>query len=222
MAASRRRPRIISSAIDPCPGGPLRFRSSPLKHHYHVHLRSRNRVRAWRQLSVPATGLRLPARPHRHLDLFIPSYFRGEFIDGLPASRSSFRRQDQDGGGVVVRRHAKHRRRHSPIADRDRARRCLHFFQPAANAETIIIASVVLIGVAMIVFTYFGGMEAVIWVEVVQLGIYIAGAVAAAIVLIYSIDGGFAPRISLARQYTNTRCSISRSTPPRLTPSGRD
>ena len=31
----------------------------------------------------------------------------------------------------------------------------------------------------MIIFTYFGGMEAVIWVEVVQLGIYIAGAIAA-------------------------------------------
>ena len=44
----------------------------------------------------------------------------------------------------------------------------------------------------MIIFTYFGGMEAVIWVEVVQLGIYIAGAIAAAIVLINSIDGGFA------------------------------
>ena len=29
--------------------------------------------------------------------------------------------------------------------------------------------SIVLIGLAMLVFTYFGGMEAVIWVEVVQL-----------------------------------------------------
>jgi SSS family solute:Na+ symporter len=46
----------------------------------------------------------------------------------------------------------------------------------------------------MIIFTYFGGMEAVIWVEVVQLGIYIAGAIAAAVVLINSIDGGFANR----------------------------
>ena len=49
-------------------------------------------------------------------------------------------------------------------------------FQPAANAEVITVASIVLLGVAMIVFTYFGGMEAVIWVEVMQLGIYIAGA----------------------------------------------
>ena len=74
-------------------------------------------------------------------------------------------------------------------------------FQPAANAETIIIASIVLIGVAMIIFTYFGGMEAVIWVEVVQLGIYIAGAIAAGVVLIYSINGGLATANSLASQY---------------------
>src|SRR5690349_10649191 len=75
-------------------------------------------------------------------------------------------------------------------------------FQPNANAEMIIIASIVLIGVAMIIFTYFGGMEAVIWVEVVQLGIYIAGAIAAAIVLIYSINGGLAAATSLASQYS--------------------
>jgi solute:Na+ symporter, SSS family len=59
----------------------------------------------------------------------------------------------------------------------------------------------VLIGLAMIVFTYFGGMEAVIWVEVVQLGIYIAGAIAAAVVLINSIDGGFSGASALASQF---------------------
>jgi Na+/proline symporter len=53
----------------------------------------------------------------------------------------------------------------------------------------------------MIVFTYFGGMEAVIWVEVVQLGIYIAGAVAAAVILIASIPGGLSAAVSLAKQY---------------------
>jgi Na+/proline symporter len=65
----------------------------------------------------------------------------------------------------------------------------------------IIAGSIILIGLAMIIFTYFGGMEAVIWVEVVQLGIYIAGAVAAAIVLIKSIDGGLAAANSFAHQY---------------------
>jgi solute:Na+ symporter, SSS family len=51
------------------------------------------------------------------------------------------------------------------------------------------------------IFTYFGGMEAVIWVEVVQLGIYIAGAIAAAVVLINSINGGLATASTLATQF---------------------
>jgi Na+/proline symporter len=45
-------------------------------------------------------------------------------------------------------------------------------------------------------------MEAVIWVEVVQLGIYIAGAIAAAVVLINSINGGLAAASSFAQQYS--------------------
>src|SRR5258705_7953498 len=74
-------------------------------------------------------------------------------------------------------------------------------FQPQANAETIVILSVILLGVVMIIFTYFGGMEAVIWVEVVQLGIYIAGAAMAGVVLIMAINGGFGQAVSLGEQY---------------------
>ena len=44
-----------------------------------------------------------------------------------------------------------------------------------------------LLGIVMIVFTFYGGIEAVIWVEVVQLVIYIGGAIAAAFVLINNI-----------------------------------
>jgi Na+/proline symporter len=53
----------------------------------------------------------------------------------------------------------------------------------------------------MIVFTYYGGMEAVIWVEVVQLGIYLAGALAAAIVIASAINGGFGSAVSLGEQF---------------------
>jgi solute:Na+ symporter, SSS family len=64
-------------------------------------------------------------------------------------------------------------------------------FQPQASVGTVVVASVFLLGAVMIVFTYYGGMEAVIWVEVVQLGIYIAGAIAAALVLVSMIGGGW-------------------------------
>jgi Na+/proline symporter len=49
----------------------------------------------------------------------------------------------------------------------------------------------------MIVFTFYGGMEAVVWIEVAQLGIYIAGALGAAIVLARGIPGGLSAAIAV-------------------------
>ncbi|MCM3904025.1 MAG: sodium:solute symporter [Pyrinomonadaceae bacterium] len=133
--------------------------------------------------------------------LFIPSYFRGELM-------TVYQLLDRRFGGqikvlaaslfVVMRN----------IADGIRLlltaivlAAVYTSFQPTANAETIIIASIVLIGAAMIIFTYFGGMEAVIWVEVIQLGIYIVGAVAAAVILTTSIDGGLSTAVAMATRY---------------------
>ena len=133
--------------------------------------------------------------------LFIPSYFRGELLTVYQLLERRF------GGKIkmlaaslfVVMRN---------IADGIRLlltaivlAAVYVAFQPEANVETITVASIVLIGLAMIIFTYFGGMEAVIWVEVVQLGIYIAGAIAAAVVLANSIEGGLPAASALARQF---------------------
>ena len=133
--------------------------------------------------------------------LFIPSYFRGELLTVYQLLDRRFGEKIKMVAAslfIVMRN----------IADGIRLlltaivlAAVYAAFQPNANAEPIIIASIVLIGVAMIIFTYFGGMEAVIWVEVVQLGIYIAGALAAAIVLSSSIEGGLATTNSLASQY---------------------
>lgn len=74
-------------------------------------------------------------------------------------------------------------------------------FQPSTDPTTVIVGSILILGIVMIVFTFYGGIEAVIWIEVVQLVIYIGGAVAAAVVLIYSIDGGFSGAIDIGRQF---------------------
>src|SRR5687768_5512009 len=133
--------------------------------------------------------------------LFIPSYFRGELL-------TVYQLLDRRFGGKIKMLAASLFVVMRNIADGIRLlitaivlAAVYASFQPAANVETITIASIVLIGLAMIVFTYFGGMEAVIWVEVVQLGIYIAGAIAAAVVLLNSIDGGFAGASALATQF---------------------
>ncbi len=74
-------------------------------------------------------------------------------------------------------------------------------FNPGANQPTAVIISIILLGVVMIVFTYYGGMEAVIWVEVVQLGIYIGGAIAAAYVILIQVDGGLAAVIETGSRF---------------------
>jgi SSS family transporter len=133
--------------------------------------------------------------------LFIPSYFRGELL-------TVYQLLDRRFGGrikmlaatlfVVMRN----------IADGIRLLLTAFVlaavyaaFQPGTDQGTLIVLSVVLIGVVMIVFTYFGGMEAVIWIEVVQLGIYIVGAIAAAVVIINSTEGGLSAAMSAAGQY---------------------
>ena len=56
---------------------------------------------------------------------------------------------------------------------------------------TVLLASVLIMGVATIVYTYLGGMAAVIWTDVAQLVIYLAGAILAAVMLVGKIPGGW-------------------------------
>ena len=56
---------------------------------------------------------------------------------------------------------------------------------------TILIISVLVMGVATIIYTYLGGMTAVIWTDVIQLVIYLVGAVIAAWILLDKIPGGW-------------------------------
>jgi SSS family solute:Na+ symporter len=57
---------------------------------------------------------------------------------------------------------------------------------------SILVLSVAVIGLATIVYTYHGGMTAVIWTDVIQLAVYLAGALIAAVVLLDRIPGGWA------------------------------
>ncbi len=74
-------------------------------------------------------------------------------------------------------------------------------FQPGTDPAAVIVGSIVLLGVVMIIFTFYGGVEAIIWIEVVQLVIYIGGAIAAAVVLIQNIDGGFSGAVAIGQQF---------------------
>lgn len=78
-------------------------------------------------------------------------------------------------------------------------------FSGGAGVETAVVASILVLGIVMILFTFYGGMEAVIWIEVVQLGIYVTGAIAAAVVLLQKIPGGWAAARALGEAYDKFR-----------------
>ena len=133
--------------------------------------------------------------------IFIPLYFRGELqtVYQLLGERFGNKVKMLASGLFVIMRN---------IADGIRLlltaivlAAVYTSFNPGGDATTIAIASIILLGLVMIVFTFYGGIEAVIWVEVVQLVIYIGGAIAAAVVLLQNIDGGFAGAVAVGQQW---------------------
>ena len=133
--------------------------------------------------------------------IFIPLYFKGELqtVYQLLGERFGTRVKMLASGLFVIMRN---------IADGIRLlltaivlAAVYTSFNPGTDQTAVIIASIVLLGIVMIVFTFYGGIEAVIWVEVVQLVIYIGGAIAAAVVLISNIDGGLAGAVSAAQAF---------------------
>ncbi len=133
--------------------------------------------------------------------VFIPMYFRGELqtVYQLLGDRFGGKVKMLASGLFVVMRN---------IADGIRLlltaivlAAVYTAFNPQTAPEVVIIGSILILGIVMIVFTFYGGIEAVIWVEVVQLVIYIGGAIAAAVVLVNNIDGGLGSAIDIGRQY---------------------
>src|ERR671921_1261965 len=95
--------------------------------------------------------------------LFIPSYFRGELL-------TVYQLLDRRFGGKIKMLAAALFVVMRNIADGIRLlltaivlAAVYTAFQPGANAEMIIVGSVVLLGLVMLVFTYYGGIEAAIW-----------------------------------------------------------
>ena len=108
--------------------------------------------------------------------VFMPWYFRGELVTVYELLHTRFGPSVRALAAslfVVMRTIA------------DGVRLLLTAFVLAALMKSAGIGtSIVFLGLVMIVFTLIGGIEAIVWIEVVQFVIYIGGAVAAAWVLI--------------------------------------
>ena len=111
--------------------------------------------------------------------VFMPWYFRGELVTVYELLHSRFGPSVRGLAAslfVVMRTIA------------DGVRLLLTAFVLAALLKSVgIAASIVFLGVVMIVFTLYGGIEAIVWIEVVQFVIYIGGAIAAAWILIDNV-----------------------------------
>jgi solute:Na+ symporter, SSS family len=114
--------------------------------------------------------------------LFIPAYFRGDLFTSYELLQRRFgsRVKTLSAGIFLITR---------SLADGVRL---------FATALVIAVVTgvpepwvVLVLGVAMIVYTVRGGASAVIWTDVVQMFVYIAGAAAVAVVLLNRIPGGW-------------------------------
>jgi len=115
--------------------------------------------------------------------LFIPAYFRGELFTSYELLQRRFgpRVKDLAAGIFLITR---------TIADGVR------LFATALVISIVTQApvpwTVIILGVAMIVYTTRGGVAAVIWTDVVQMFVYIAGALVVFFALLNMIPGGWA------------------------------
>lgn len=135
--------------------------------------------------------------------LFVPAYFRGELLTVYQLLGQRF-------GASVRRLAAGLFLLTRSLADGFRLyatglvlAALLLTIPGAARSQTeVLVLSMVVMGAATIVYTFLGGMSAVIWTDVIQLVVYLGGASVAALVLLDRIPGGWSEvvRVAAAQQ----------------------
>ena len=73
------------------------------------------------------------------------------------------------------------------------------------NQAYVMPTAVLILGLLTVLYTYKGGMKAVVWTELLQAGIYISGAVAAILILGHLVPGGWSSIWSTAGAAGKTR-----------------
>ena len=124
--------------------------------------------------------------------IFIPLYFRGELF-------TVYQLLDKRFGGSVKRTAASLFLITRSLADGVRLfATALVLVALTGWADP---TSILIIGVVTIVYTYLGGMSAVIWTDVVQLVIYVVGALVAAVILLTRIPGGWGEVVMVGNEF---------------------
>ena len=69
---------------------------------------------------------------------------------------------------------------------------------PVVPRQYLMPSAILVLGILTIVYTYRGGMKAVVWTELVQAGIYVAGGISAIVLLGGAVAGGWGEILSSA------------------------
>jgi SSS family transporter len=138
--------------------------------------------------------------------LLLPQYFRGELYTAYEALERRFgSRAKRVASAIFMVTRC--------LADGLRllataiVLRAMIFPRPSGAVETIgaldpqLTLAVLIMGVGMIIYTYFGGLKAVVWVDFAQFFIYLAGAAVAAAVLLSRLPGGWTELIDYGRDF---------------------
>ena len=114
--------------------------------------------------------------------LFIPAYFRGELYTSYELLQRRFGPEVKNIAAVIF------------LVTRtlaDGVRLFATALVIAVVTQVPVSLAIVVIGVAMIVYTTRGGVSAVIWTDVVQMFVYVAGALVVFFALLHQIQGGW-------------------------------
>ena len=148
--------------------------------HAHHHLHPRRRLR--RRLRLPAGRHRLHARPHRRRGALPPALLRRRDAHRLPTHRPPLRPLAAQG----------HRR---PLPVTRAAAEGVRVFAVSIVVGIAIgtrdILSIGIISALTLLYTFEGGMAAVVWTDVVQMVIYIGGTFVALFTLGSHVPGGW-------------------------------
>jgi SSS family transporter len=122
--------------------------------------------------------------------LFIPAYFRGDLFTSYELLQQRFGTRVKTLSAVIflVTR---------SLADGIRLFATALVIAVVTNVPVTWV--VIILGAAMIVYTVRGGVSAVIWTDVVQMFVYIAGAAAVAVSLLNRIPGGWTEIVTAGR-----------------------
>ncbi len=115
--------------------------------------------------------------------VLLPAYFRGQIFTAYQVLNERFGGATRTTASVLF------------LATRVMADG-LRLFLAAAVLQVItewrIESAIIAVGLTTIVYTFLGGMKAVIWIDVIQFHIYIIGAIVSLLILVQKLPGGWA------------------------------